>query len=247
MILNLLKYIISFFFLIAAGLFILENVLLPVYVGTNNEHYLPDVRGKFLEAGQIELNKLGFLVEVIEKEYTLEYEPGKIINISPRPFTKVKEGRTLKMTIAGDRVDVEMPDFTGESLRNALLEVEKLDLEIDTLMEEFNTHFESGKITFQAPKPEKVIKSGSKVTFMVSKGDPPDYFRVPDLLNFSLRKATSMIIDSGLKKGDVTHEYHPDLINDTVIDQSLTPGMRLTIPARINLVVSTDQKKQSLK
>lgn len=243
MVKSLLKYIISFILIIALGLYLLENVVLPVYVGNNNEHYLPDVRGKFREAGQIELNKLGFQTEVIIKGYSNKYEPGTIINISPRPFTKVKEGRTIKMTIAGERRDVIMPDFLGTSIRNAILEIHRIDLEIDTLMEEFNTQFEEGIITYQMPKAERVIKSGTLVTLMVSKGDPPDFFRVPDLLNLSLRKAEVKILDAGLKLGDIVYEYHPELISDTVIDQSLTSGMRLTIPARIDLVISTDQKE----
>ena len=144
------------------------------------------------------------------------------------------------MTVAGDRKEVIMLDFTGKSVRNALLEIRRMGLEIDTLMEEYNTHFDEGIITYQAPKAGRVIKSGTLVTFMVSKGDPPDFFRVPELINLSLRKAEKLVLDTGLKMGDITYEYHPDLISDTVIDQSLTPGMRLTIPARIDLVVSKD-------
>ena len=39
----------------------------------------------------------------------------------------------------------------------------------------------------------------------------------------------------------ITYEYNPDLLINTVLDQSLTPGMRVSFPASINLIVSTDK------
>ncbi len=243
MIKTLFKYSFAGIVLISAGLMALEYVILPLYVGYNKEHYLPDVRGKYLENARDELTKMGFSTEVIIKDYSPQYEPGTVISMAPRAFTKVKEGRLIKLTVAGERKEVELPDFTGESIRNAILELSRLNMEVDTVMEEFNYDFTEGTITYQSPRPGKLVKSGTKVTFMVSKGEPPDYFRVPDLLNLSLTKARILLQDAGLKAGEIEYEYHPDLIPETVIDQSLTPGMKLSIPARIDLVISTDKKE----
>lgn len=235
-----IKYIIASLLLMAGGLILLEYVGLPLYVGYNNEHYIPDIRDRYLEKAQYELNKLGYSTEVIIKEFSPDHIPGTVISMSPRPFTKVKEGRTIVLTLAGERKELTIPNFIGETIRNAVLETEKLGLEIDTVMEEFNPNFEDGLVSYQSPKPGKLVKTGSLITFMVSKGSPPDYFRVPDVINLSLAKAKELILDSGLKVGNVIYEIHADLVNDTVIDQSLTAGMKLAIPARIDLVVSKE-------
>jgi len=241
MIRTIIKYCITICILIGAGLALFEAVILPVYVGYNNEHYLPDLRGKYLETAQRELISNGFTIEVINKDYSEDYKPGTIISMAPAPFIKVKEGRTIKLTVAGDRADLKIPEFTGTSLRGALLQLEQMGLELDTVMSEFNSSFAEGLITYQSPREGQMVKVGSKVTFMVSKGDPPDVFRVPELVNKSLNKAKIAISESGLKLGDIIEEYHPSLIPNTVIDQSLTAGMRLSIPARIDLVISTDK------
>ena len=241
MIARIFKYGVSLIALVALALWSLESVLLPLYVGVNNEHYLPDLRGHYLDASIIQLHRQGFKTEIIEKPFTEELEPGTIVGMSPAPFTKVKEGRTIKLTVAQERADVIIPNFINRSLRDVILEIERLGLEQDTIMEEYNADFLRGTITYQAPRAGQMVKMGTPMTFMVSKGAPPDFFRVPDLLNLSLARATAEIATAGLKLGDVTYEYHPDLIPKTVIDQSLTPGMRLTIPARIDLILSSDQ------
>ena len=242
MIQTLIKYGIAAAILAAIGLVLFESVLLPVYVGYNNEHYLPDLRGIYLEKARSQLTDEGFRIEVIEKEYSPDSEPGTIISMSPAPFIKVKEGRTIKLTVAGYRADVEIPDFVNTSLRNAVIRIRDLGLVLDTAMVEFNPDFEEGQVSYQSPRKGQLVKAGSKVTLMVSKGEPPDIFRVPDLVNLSLQKAKIAIAESGLKLGEITKEYHPSLIPNTVIDQSLAEGMRLSIPARIDIVISTDEE-----
>ena len=242
MIHNIIKYGLIFLLFLAIGLLMLEKVLLPLYVGINDEHYLLDLRGKYKEMAKKELNNLGFNVENITVGYLEDQIPGTVVNISPRPFTKVKEGRTIKLTIAGDRDDVIIPDFTGITLRNVLLELDRMGLVQDTIIQEFNTNFNKGYVTYQSPRPGQLVKIGADMTLMVSRGDPPDYFRVPDLVNMSLSKAKRLLTDAGLKVGDLDYEYQSNLIPNTVIEQSMTAGIRLSIPARIDLIVSQDTK-----
>ena len=41
----------------------------------------------------------------------------------PRAFTKVKEGRTINLTIAGKAQDILIPDLNSLSLRNGKLNI----------------------------------------------------------------------------------------------------------------------------
>ena len=80
------------------------------------------------------------------------------------------------------------------------------------------------------------------MTLGVSRGAPPDYYVVPDVVNLSLRRAQEEITIHGLRVGDVNYEYQPELLNNTVIEQSMTAGMRVSFPASIHLLVSIDSK-----
>ena len=42
----------------------------------------------------------------------------------------------------------------------------------------------------------------------------------------------------GLRVGEISYEYQPDLLPNTVIEQGMTVGMRVSFPASISLLVS---------
>ena len=76
----------------------------------------------------------------------------------------------------------------------------------------------------------------------VSRGAPPDYYIVPDVVNLSLHRAQKVIMTTGLRVGEINYEFQPELLNNTVIEQNMTAGMRVSFPASIHLLVSIDSK-----
>ena len=93
----IIKYFISFILLILIGIMLMDYMILPIYVGYNNEHYLPDIRGEFIEKANYQLKSLGFKTEVINIPFSKLNKPGTVTKMLPRAFTKAKEGRTIKL------------------------------------------------------------------------------------------------------------------------------------------------------
>ena len=106
---TLVKYIISFSISLILGIIVLDYIILPNYVGYNNEHYLPDVRGEYVEKATYQLGLLGFNTELVVVPYTESHSPGSVIKMFPRAFTKVKEGRTIRQStrVEGERTRAE--------------------------------------------------------------------------------------------------------------------------------------------
>ena len=242
MVKNLLKYLIAFASLSLMGILLMDYLLLPSYVGYNKEHYLPDVRGEFVEKANFHLRSLGFQTEVVMIPFTETHEAGTVVKMYPRAFTKVKEGRLINLTVAGKMEDINIPSLIKRSLRNAKLEISRLGLGIDTIIYEYDNQVKDGEITFQLPRVGKIVKSSTNMTLGVSRGAPPDYYVVPDVVNLSLRRAQEEITLHGLRVGDINYEYQPELLNNTVIEQNMTAGMRVSFPASIHLIVSIDSK-----
>ena len=88
----------------------------------------------------------------------------------------------------------------------------------------------------------KVLKSGSSIALGISKGTPPDYFIIPDLINFTLSKAKSEIRKKGLRIGEISYIYKPSLISNTIVDQSYPAGLRVAVSVKIDLIVSRDNQ-----
>ena len=240
---SLLKYLIALIFFLLSGIVILDYFILPNYVGYNNEHYLPDVRGEYLEKATYQLRSLRFNTKPILIPYSESHTPGTVIKMFPRAFTKVKEGRTIDLTVAGKDEDIEIPDISNLSLRNAKLTLTKLGLGIDTIIYEYDNVISDGYISFQLPRKGQTVKSSTNMTLGVSRGAPPDYYIIPDIVNYSLTRARKLIINEGLRVGEITYEFQPDLVPNTVIEQNMTAGMRVSFPASINLLISTDKQE----
>jgi len=226
------------------GVIILDYIILPNYVGYNNEHYLPDVRNEYREKAVYQLRKLGFNTQEILIPYSDTNIPGTVIKMFPRAFTKVKKGTTIDLTIAGTDEDITIPNLNNTTIRNAKLIISKLGLGIDTVIYEYDNIIADGLISFQVPKKGKIVKSSTNMTLGVSKGAPPDYYIIPDVVNFSLNKARKTIINKGLRVGELIYEYQPDLVPNTIIEQNMTAGMRVSFPASINLLISTDKQSK---
>ena len=241
---SLLKYLIATIIFLLSGILLLDYIILPNYVGYNNEHYLPDVRFEYREKAVYQLRALGFNTQEILIPFSDTNTPGTVIKMFPRAFTKVKEGITIDLTIAGKDEDIIIPDISNSTLRNAKLIIGKLGLGIDTTIYEYDNIIPDGFITFQHPKKDKTVKSSTNMTLGVSKGPPPDYYIIPDVVNFSLHRARKIIIDKGLRVGFLNYEFQPDLVPNTVIEQNMTAGMRVSFPASINLLITTDKENK---
>ena len=150
----------------------------------------------------------------------------------------------MVLTIGGPKEDVHIPDLANKSIRNAKIILREVGINIDTLIYEFSSEYDKNYITFQVPSEGHIVKSGSSIMLGVSKGMPPDYFIIPDLINLSLAKAKEKISLSGLRLGNIVYEYQPDLLIGTVIEQSMVTGMRVSFPAKIDLILSKDNNEE---
>ena len=228
----------------ATGIALMDFYLLPIYVGYDNNVFLPDIKGEYQIEAVKKLSKKELDVKVITMPYNDRNRPGTVIEMFPNAFTKVKTGREITISVAGHQKDIIFPDLSNMTLRNAKIKIADLGLNLDTIMYEFNTDIKNANISFQVPQKGKLIKTGSLVSLGVSKGAPPDYFVVPDLINYSLRKATEKLQLEGLRLGEVEYEYQPNLLNNTVVDQSLPPGLKVTIPMKIDLIITKDTNEK---
>tara|TARA_Y100000590_G_scaffold329809_1_gene374578 strand:+ start:113 stop:841 length:729 start_codon:yes stop_codon:yes gene_type:complete len=237
------QYILSLTIIGILGLFLLDFVFLPIITSRSNNIYIPDVRYNSIFKAEDILNEFGFDVEIIKSKYNPEFEPNVVIKTSPRPFTKVKKGRLIKVTISGEKEDILINDYIGMSLNNSKLSISRIGLKIDTLIYEYNSEIKQGYITAQYPKVGKIVKTEDKITFVVSLGDPPNYYIVPNLINVNFIKAKEIIAKSGLLLGDVEIEFNKEFLNNTVLEQNLTPDVKLSYPSKINLIISTDKRE----
>tara|TARA_Y100001970_G_scaffold122493_2_gene151859 strand:+ start:28883 stop:29611 length:729 start_codon:yes stop_codon:yes gene_type:complete len=235
---KIFKYSVSFLLIFILSIIVLDFLILPTLTKRGNELYLPDVRSMHISEAEKKLEK--FNLKVHYMKYNPSYKKDEVIATSPRPFTKVKIGRDIKISIASAKQDFIMDDFINKSYRSTKLLLDRNNILIDTTIYEYNENIIKDNIIYHYPKSGKKITDSTPITLVVSSGNPPDYYRVPDLINKTLNNAIEEIAKAGLLLGKVRYEYDSRLLNNTVLEQDPPKNKKLSIPLEINLIISKD-------
>ncbi|MFH1852182.1 MAG: PASTA domain-containing protein [Candidatus Neomarinimicrobiota bacterium] len=238
MIHTLFRYAFALTLFSIMGILALDALVLPRYTLQGESRYLMNVRGQSLEEAQANLELEGFKGVVYDSRYSNEITPGTVLDQYPVPNTKVKPGRTIRLTISEPEKMVKVPSLLGHSHRSAELELQQVGLVIDTVYSEYNPDYPKGTVAWQYPKGGDNMQKGLGVQITLSLGTPPNFFEVPDLFGLSLTKARENLTKARLRLGKVSYRQNEDLIPYTVLDQSIPAETVLDRSQPIDLTVS---------
>jgi serine/threonine-protein kinase len=211
---------------------------MPAYTRQNQNRIMIDIKNRNLDDVIKILKSENYRYEVSDTLYTNKFKLGTIVDQYPKPNTRVKSGRTVRLKIAQPEKSVAIPYLIGQSRRSAELELNQMGLLIDTVYTEYNPEYPNGTIAWQYPKAGDRRKKGMGIQITVSKGMPPNFFQVPNLIGLSINQAKDLIFKSRLNVGKISYHQDQDLVPYTVLDQSIKNGTVLDATATINLVVS---------
>ncbi len=232
------RYIFALFIFSVLGMLVLDSFLLPWYTLQDERRYLMDVRGSSVEDAREKLKLEGFEGIVSDTRATNRIEPGTVLEQYPKPNTRVKPGRSIRLTVAEPERMVMVPDLLGHSRRSAELELQQVGLLIDTVYSEYNPGYPQGTVAWQYPKGGDNLQKGLGVQITLSLGIPPNFYEVPDLFGLSLTKARERLSNARLKVGKISYRQNEDLIPYTVLDQSIAAQTVLDQVRSIDLIVS---------
>ena len=235
---SLIRIIFSIIGMIVVFSIIAEYIVMPAYTRQNQNRIMIDIKNRNLDDVIKILKSENYRYEISDTLYTNKFKLGTIVDQYPKPNTRVKSGRTVRLKVAQPEKSVAIPNLIGQSRRSAELELNQMGLLIDTVYTEYNPEYPNGTIAWQYPKAGDRRKKGMGIQITVSKGMPPNFFQVPNLIGLSINQAKDLIFKSRLKVGKISYHQDQDLVPYTVLDQSIKNGTVLDATATINLVVS---------
>ena len=132
-----------------------------------------------------------------------------------------------------------VPPVLGKSLAEAekILSAAGFSVEIQDSL--YIDSLKPLQILKQIPDEYEVVKSNRTVYLTINRAIAP-LIEMPNLVGYSLRNATLMLINSGLKMGDTT--FRTDFAKNSVLEQlyngvSIQPGAKLRMGSTISLVI----------
>jgi beta-lactam-binding protein with PASTA domain len=225
---------IAFIALIFAGYF-LTTTLLNNFTHHGQSIPVPDLSGMKVTKLESVLAEHHFIPKVVDSLYDPDKAPGTVLDQDPAPESKVKENRTIYLTInATQPPDVKMPDLIDVSYRQA-----------EAILESFG--LVSGEITYRSDlaknavleqryknaiiKPGRMIPKGSQIDLVLGDGLGEIEIVIPDLNGLSRFEAWSALKRANLNLGDVHYNAGVDSAEARVYRQNPPPEEGNTIKA----------------
>jgi len=229
-------------FAIAVVFLLLVFFVVIRFVIRGSEVEVPNIVGKsFLEATQI-LNKSHLGTPIIEGEkYNASFPDGYVVEQKPKPGTRVKKGREIKVFVSKGAEAGVVPNIIGEMVTDAQPALQSLGLEVGTITKIHSEDFpQEGIIIAHTPPPQAKVQKGAKINLLVSLGRPVVTYTMPDIAGMYMDEAIELIKQRGLKVGLIEKEFSPD-VNEPgiVLDQTPQPGERIRQGTVVNFVVSS--------
>jgi len=136
-----------------------DTVTLTVSAGAATAT-VPDLVGTAPDAAQTELEDLGFVVDVVDGRSN-DVPRGQVMAVSPsgaQPY-----GSTVTVTVSQGKVQVTVPDVSGQSLSEATATLAAAGLQITS-----STFITGDKVVRQSPAKGETVDQGTTVSVLLS-------------------------------------------------------------------------------
>ena len=140
-------------------------------------------------------------------------------------------------TAHGDKIS--MPDLRGMTMEQVVEASSDYNFEFKIVDSMYIPEQKKGTVIDLTPKPGFSIKK-NRVVFLTMNSVNPEFIKMPDLVNTSLRQAKSTMESYGLQLGRL--HYKPDFAENYVLKQiyrgkNINPGSKIPKGSKIDLVL----------
>lgn len=204
------------------GFFLLSSIV------HTREVSVPSVYG-YKEAEAIkELVRAGLAVHPdIEEQESEVLEAGLVIEQSPRPYIRVKEGRRIRLTVSRGAKRIMIPDLVGSEEGAVLPRLEHLGLEVGDRAAVYHETVEPGVIIAQNPPPGEALLYGKSVSILVSLGPRPRTYVMPNRIETDIQETEQEFKGMGFSVVVDRQEVSGPEDWDRILDQDPPPGAKL--------------------
>lgn len=222
-------------------------LIIGIYLSVRRFMQVPEVEVPSLigleeEEAQEVLRDLGLSVDLGERIFHVDFEKGLVVDQYPGEGSIVKANRSILVHLSLGALIEEVPDFSGLTLREAMVIMEELSLETGEVIYEHHDEIPEGLILFQDPPPGQEIHDELAMVFVLSQGELPLFVEIPDLIGLSEEEAALHLDEKGLLKGDITKRESLNYLEGVVIGQRPLSGEEVSRGTSVNLIVSSGVK-----
>jgi len=241
----------AFSILVAIGILITVLQSLGLVTHHGESLSVPDFSGLSLKKAYKLAKSKDLKIEIIDSVDNVPGKRGTIIGQTPPANFKVKEGRTVHVTLKTFNPKmILMPDFKGVSLIQAKADIETYGLKIGRL--KYVPDIATNNVleqTFEGKpiKPGTSIQRGSSIDLVLGLGKSDQAVIIPNLIGYTRQDAIQEATDNSLNIGafnyDETVITTDDSLSAIVWKQTPVMNVQSTMGAPVDVWLTLDPDK----
>ncbi|MEA1986742.1 MAG: PASTA domain-containing protein [Candidatus Marinimicrobia bacterium] len=226
----------SVFFVVSIiSVLIINFIVMPAIEKRGNERILLDVTGLSWEKASSLLRRENFIPMRGKMRMAWNKEPFTVLSQRPTAGSKVKMNRRVYLDVSTAGQKIPFPNLIGHTLRSSQITLENQRMVIDTFYYGYSNK-PRNVVYWQSVKPGEKVLPQTSVQLKVSLG--LSVWTVPDVVNLSKKEAIKKIKNAGLEIGTISEIERNELLENTVLSQSISAETKLYSRKTINLVIS---------
>ena len=213
-------------------------ITLTFLIKSEDTVIVPDFIGKDVVYVLEYLTGLGLNTKVKGSEYSLNVPKNHVIFQQPEPGAEIKKGRDVRIIISKGAKTILMPNLSGLSSLQARIIFEENDLCQGEQSHTYSPSIENDNIISQSPLPGTRVQRGDCVNILVSSGQRPMAYKMPELAGLSIEDAVFLIEKFDLPLGEIKSVFYENKPRNTVVSQDPLAGYRVAEGVRVSLVIN---------
>ncbi|HEY4612379.1 MAG TPA: PASTA domain-containing protein [Bacteroidota bacterium] len=246
---RLLKRFALLFVVLLVLFFVIDDVIMPRYVQQGKTTKVPNVLGIPLDDAIAVLADSGLIGKKSEERQDKQFPLGTVAQQTPMPGTEVKFGRGVYLTVSGGEPQAMVPSLRGRSVRDATFALERVGLSLGSIRYEVSSEFPVNTIVEQDVPESTTVSVGKPIGVLVSQGASKEQVPVPDIVRKTLTEGERLLLQTGLKIGNVVYQANPDLLPNTIVEQYPRAGEMVPEGQAVDMVVTrrTERRPSNLR
>ncbi len=215
---------------------ILVSVIFGVFRWFDNGRIaVPSLVGLSKSEASTVLSQLGLRTEIAEEIFSEDIDKGKIISTKPGGGGKVSPDGVVGLVVSKGQERILLTALKGTTPDIASQKIADLGLSVGEIIENFDSVVEAGFVIGTNPKEQTLVKRGSIVNIIVSKGI--EKVSLSSYLGKGGEQALSELTESGFDV-EIEYKFSENIFRGQVISQSPEGSNSIEKGSKILLAVS---------
>jgi eukaryotic-like serine/threonine-protein kinase len=213
------------FFILASAAFLSAITVIRIAI-QGREVIVPDVSGKSLADAQVALRSRSLGLKVEDRIYSSQ-PTDAVVRQSPPAGVRVKVGQYVHVALSLGPQQVKIPELSEKSLRADRIQLLRSGLQVGEVSSLPLSGEPADTVVMQFPAANAPDASSSHVDLLVSLGEPPPLYVMPDFQGMSLGDAEPKLSSAGLRLGKLTFTTGDAVSHGIIIQQNPPPGSKV--------------------